>query len=155
MSTDRFLTAQAKPHAGYATALRELRAGEKVSHWIWYIFPQLAGMGRSDVAIRFALDDADEAREYLAEPTLRARLTEAVATVHTQMQPPRSIPLRTLMGGGIDAMKLVSSLTLFEYVSRGNPDCSTLLAHAEAVLAVATVQGYPRCAFTLAALARG
>ncbi len=56
------------------------------------------------------------------------------------------------MGGGIDAMKLVSSLTLFEHVAKGNPDCSALGAHAEAVLAVAASQGYPRCAFTMAAL---
>lgn len=153
MSVDRFLAAQAGPRTGYATAIRELRAGEKLSHWIWYIFPQLAGMGRSSVAVQFALEDVDEAREYLAEPTLRARLTEAVATVRSQVQPPRAIPLRSLMGGGIDAMKLVSSLTLFEYVSRDNPELSTFHAHAEAVLAVAAEQGYPRCAFTLGAVA--
>lgn len=152
MPIDRFLTAQANSRAGYSTALHELRAGEKLSHWIWYIFPQLQGMGRSSVAVQFALADASEAIEYLANPTLRARLTEAVATVRGQIEPPRSIPLRTLMGGGIDALKLVSSLTLFERVAASDPEVSALRTHAAAVLEVAGTQGYPRCAFTLAAL---
>ena len=152
MSIDRFLAAQANPHAGFTTALRELRAGEKEGHWIWYVFPQLAGMGRSDVAIRFALEDASEACDYLADPTLRARLSEAVATVRRQVLPPHDIPLHTLMGGGIDAMKLVSSLTLFAHVAKNNVDCSEMRAGAEAVLAASAGQGYPQCAFTLGAL---
>ena len=121
---DRFLDAQADVHAGYATALAELRRGRKQSHWIWYIFPQLAGLGRSDTARRFALEDLEQATAYLADPVLGARLLQAAEVVLAQVTPPKSVPLVDLMGGQIDAVKLVSSLTLFGLVavdSSGDP----------------------------------
>ena len=64
----RFHEAQASSHAGYAAALSEIRAGGKRSHWIWYIFPQLAGLGRSSTARFYALRDLDEAQSYLSDP---------------------------------------------------------------------------------------
>jgi len=66
----RFVTAQAGAYPG---ALRELRAGRKTGHWIWYVFPQIAGLGRSDVSRLYAIASLDEARAYLANPVLGAR----------------------------------------------------------------------------------
>ena len=68
---DRFLTAQSRD---YTTALREIRSGRKRSHWIWYIFPQVAGLGMSSTSQYYAISGLDEARAYLREPTLRAHL---------------------------------------------------------------------------------
>lgn len=108
---DRFVAAQA---GSYETALGEIRRGAKRSHWMWYIFPQIAGLGRSETARRFAVHSLDEARAYLAHPVLGARLRESVGA------------LQDLTGttaeavfGGIDAMKLKSSLTLFAEAGGG------------------------------------
>ena len=70
---DRFLTAQRRD---YAAALREIQNGRKRSHWIWYIFPQVAGLGMSSTSQYYAISGLDEARAYLREPTLRAHLLE-------------------------------------------------------------------------------
>ena len=70
---NRFLSAQRRD---YATALREIRSGRKRSHWIWYIFPQVAGLGMSSTSQFYAISGLDEARAYLSEPTLRAHLLE-------------------------------------------------------------------------------
>jgi len=72
---DRFVAAQA---GSYQTALGEIRRGAKRSHWMWYIFPQVAGLGRSDMARRYAIRSLDEAEAYLAHPVLGARLRECV-----------------------------------------------------------------------------
>jgi len=111
MSLARFQEAQADPHAGYDTALTEIRRGRKTSHWIWYIFPQLAGLGRSAMAEKYAIRDLAEACDYLRDPLLRARYEEITAAVSDQLA--RGIALEDLMGSRIDALKLVSSLTLF------------------------------------------
>lgn len=103
---DRFVAAQA---TSYATALAELRAGAKRSHWMWYIFPQLAGLGHSDMARRYAIRDLAEARAYLAHPLLSARYIESAAALRAH----RGQDAAAIMGG-IDAMKLRSSLTLFD-----------------------------------------
>ncbi len=68
MSLERFHEAQARRSAGYDTALAEIRRGRKTSHWIWYIFPQLAGLGRSSMAENYAIRDLAEACEYLRDP---------------------------------------------------------------------------------------
>ena len=73
MSLARFQEAQADPHAGYDTALTEIRRGRKTSHWIWYIFPQLAGLGRSAMAEKYAIRDLAEACAYRRDPLLCAR----------------------------------------------------------------------------------
>lgn len=104
----RFVEAQAD---SFATALAELRTGRKQSHWMWYIFPQIAGLGRSPTAIFYAIADAEEARAYLAHPLLGERLRQAVAAA---IEAPGSAEA---IFGGIDAMKLRSSLTLFAAVA--------------------------------------
>ncbi|USI74378.1 DUF1810 domain-containing protein [Sphingomonas morindae] len=111
MSLDRFHAAQAGSHA---RALEELRAGRKTSHWMWYIFPQIAGLGQSDMARRYAIADLAEARAYLADPVLGARLHACLAAL-------ASLPVADAEAvfGGIDAIKLRSSLTLFEAAGGG------------------------------------
>src|SRR6267378_4426678 len=111
MSLERFHEAQARGRAGYDTALTEIRAGGKRSHWIWYMFPQIEGLGGSSTARAYAIQDLGEACDYLRDPILRARYEEMVAAVSEQLV--RGIRLEDLMGSQIDALKLVSSLTLF------------------------------------------
>jgi len=150
----RFRSAQADPRSGFATALRELRAGRKTSHWIWYVFPQLAGLGRSSTARHYGLADTGEATTYLRDPILGARLAEAVAAAHTHVTAPRPVPIETLMGSHIDAVKLVSCLTLFRHVARAlaagdpRPEWIALSARADVVLDAARAQGLPPCRFT-------
>src|SRR3954465_10447497 len=111
MSLERFHQAEENSRSGYATALQEIRAGAKSSHWIWYIFPQIEGLGRSSTARTYALRDLAEACDYLRDPLLRARYEEITGAVSEQLA--RGISLEDLMGGRTDALKLVSSLTLF------------------------------------------
>ncbi len=152
----RFRAAQDAPHAGYRAALEELRAGRKTGHWIWYVFPQLAGLGRSPTAVHYGLAGADEAAAYLRDAVLGPRLVEAAAVVRGHLA--RGVRLEALMGSEIDALKLVSCLTLFAHVARRlhaddpRPDFAAMADHAEAMLAVAARQGWSRCAFTEAAL---
>ena len=103
----RFVAAQQDT---FARALAELRAGEKRSHWMWFIFPQIAGLGRSDMARHYALRDLAEAQAYLAHPVLGPRLRECMAAVlaHAGVRTAEAI------FGSIDAVKLRSSMTLFE-----------------------------------------
>ncbi|MCT8002846.1 DUF1810 domain-containing protein [Sphingomonas sanguinis] len=105
---NRFVAAQAD---SFATAMDELRAGRKRSHWMWFIFPQIAGLGRSATAQHYAIRDASEAQAYLAHPILGPRLLDAVRTA---IAAPGSAEA---VFGGIDAMKLRSSLTLFAAVA--------------------------------------
>ncbi|MBJ6122098.1 DUF1810 domain-containing protein [Sphingomonas mollis] len=104
----RYVDAQAST---YATALSELRGGAKRTHWMWWIFPQIAGLGRSDTARHYAIASADEARLYLAHPVLGPRLVEATIAVTGAPGTAEDIM------GGIDAVKLRSSMTLFEKVA--------------------------------------
>lgn len=103
------------------TALAELRAGRKRSHWMWFVFPQLAGLGRSAMAVRYAISGLDEARAYLAHPLLGPRLTEAVAALLGQAE---TDPVAIM--GDIDATKLRSSMTLFA-IAAGGPPFSVVL----------------------------
>jgi uncharacterized protein (DUF1810 family) len=106
-SLSRFVAAQ--DAAGtYERAVAELRAGYKASHWMWFVFPQLAGLGRSPMARRYAISSLDEARAYLHHRVLGPRLAEC-ATVLTET-PGRSAEQ---IFGGLDALKLRSSMTLF------------------------------------------
>jgi uncharacterized protein (DUF1810 family) len=109
LNLDRFLEAQAGSWPG---ALAELRAGRKQSHWMWFVFPQFAGLGHSPMAVRYAIGSADEARAYLAEPLLGARLREGVAAMLAH----RGRSAEAILGG-IDALKFRSCLTLFEAVA--------------------------------------
>ncbi len=105
---DRFVAAQ---DGVYPQALAELRAGRKRSHWMWFIFPQIAGLGQSEMARTYAIAGADEARAYLAHPVLGPRLMEVAQAVAAAAGSADAIL------GGIDAVKLRSSMTLFAAVA--------------------------------------
>lgn len=144
MGLERYLDAQAHPRSGFAIARAELLRGAKQSHWIWWVFPQLAGLGSSGVSVQYALKDGHEALQYLRDPVLGARLADAVSIVHRQLE--AGIPLRTLMGSPIDCSKLVSCLTLFAKV--GRDEAPDLTADAVEILRIAADQGFCGCAFT-------
>lgn len=96
----------------YEIALRELRNGRKQSHWMWFVFPQLAGLGRSSTAQFYGINGRGEASAYLAHPLLGPRLREAVEALLPWIG--KRSPEQLL--GGIDTMKLRSCLTLFDAV---------------------------------------
>lgn len=116
----RFLTAQ---DTIYGTVLAELRAGRKQSHWMWFIFPQLAGLGNSSMAQRYAIRDLEEARAYLAHPMLGVRLRECAELV-------LAVNNRTIheILGTPDDMKFRSCATLFAAVSEADSVFERLLA---------------------------
>jgi len=151
---ERFREAQSSERAGFAAALAELRSGGKQGHWIWYVFPQIEGLGTSGMTQAFALDE-DEAAEYLRDPELRSRLLTITEVVADQLRSGRVSSLPSLMGSDIDARKIVSSMTLFAHVARRLHDVEGLDAYAavadvaDDVLAIAAAQGYPPCAHTL------
>ncbi|MDW4548210.1 DUF1810 domain-containing protein [Defluviimonas sp. D31] len=107
----RFHEAQGE---AYDNALAELRAGAKQSHWMWFIFPQLRGLGRSPTAQYFGLDDLAEARAYLDDPVLASRLTACAEALLRHDDRPAEAIL-----GPIDALKLRSSATLFREAATG------------------------------------
>jgi uncharacterized protein (DUF1810 family) len=112
---ERFVSAQ---DAGgtYEQALAELRRGRKTSHWMWFVFPQVAGLGRSSTARFYALSGLAEAQAYVAHPVLGPRLREC-ATALTAL--PGSDPVAVL--GSVDALKLRSSMTLFARADPAEP----------------------------------
>jgi uncharacterized protein (DUF1810 family) len=131
----RFVDAQ-DARGTYAAALSELRAGRKTSHWMWFVFPQIAGLGRSPTAQTYALASLEEARDYLEHPLLGARLLEAAhALLGVQGRTAREIL------GEIDAIKLWSSMTLFARAAPEEPAFRQVLdAHYDGVEDEATVQ---------------
>lgn len=152
MSLERFHEAQAGRWAGYDTALAEIRQGQKSSHWIWYVFPQIDGLGRSTTAREYALLNLAEACAYLCDPILRARYEELAGAVLEQLT--HGVTIKTLMGGATDALKLASSLTLFhaaaQRLAESDPSFTILADQCAAILSQAAPQGFPACAFTLA-----
>jgi uncharacterized protein (DUF1810 family) len=112
---ERFVRAQDEGGT-YARALAELRRGRKVSHWMWFVFPQLAGLGRSGTARFYAIRSLAEAEAYLAHPVLGHRLRES-CTVLT------GLPAASAeeVFGGVDAVKLRSSMTLFARAAPQEP----------------------------------
>ncbi len=107
---ERFVTAQDRGGT-YDQALAELRAGGKASHWMWFVFPQLAGLGSSTMAREYAISSADEAQAYLAHPVLGSRLRECARVVADT----RGRSAERIFGP-VDALKLRSSVTLFDTV---------------------------------------
>lgn len=103
----RFVDAQ-DAHGTYEQALAELRRGHKTGHWMWFVFPQIAGLGSSPTAVRYAITSIGEARAYYAHALLGARLRESAAAL---LELGGSDPVAVL--GAIDARKLQSSMTLF------------------------------------------
>jgi len=110
---ERFVQAQDQGGT-YDRALTELRAGRKTSHWMWFVFPQIAGLGRSATAQRYAIESLDEARAYLDHPVLGPRLRGCAAALTAQ-----SGSTAEQILGGIDAMKLRSSMPLFSLAAPG------------------------------------
>ena len=105
----KFIEAQ---EAVYQQVLSELGSGQKASHWMWFIFPQIQGLGRSSTAQYYAIKDAEQAQAYLRHPVLGARLREcAEILLHLKGKTARDI------FGEIDAVKLRSSMTLFSVVA--------------------------------------
>jgi uncharacterized protein (DUF1810 family) len=117
----RFVEAQ-DSGGTYDRALAELRGGRKVSHWMWFVFPQIAGLGRSPIAARFAISGLDEARAYLAHPVLGARLVRSAGALAEQ----RGRSAVEILGE-VDALKLRSSMTLFARAAPGEPVFAAVL----------------------------
>ena len=111
-SLDRFLEAQ---ESMYETALKEIKNGEKESHWMWYIFPQLRGLGRSQMAYAYGINGLKEAKAYLNHPVLSAQLIEICEALLEH----KNGDIEDILGD-IDAMKLRSSMTLFAFISEKN-----------------------------------
>lgn len=108
----RFVSAQAHT---YEYALAEVRRGHKRSHWMWFVFPQVAGLGHSSTARHYGITSLAEARAYLAHPVLGPRLVEIASVVAALPAGPDAI------FGSVDAMKLRSSMTLFMRAAPGEP----------------------------------
>jgi uncharacterized protein (DUF1810 family) len=129
---DRFVEAQA---SNYDDALAELRAGHKQSHWSWYVFPQIRGLGSSPMSVRYAIGSMAEANAYLEHPVLGPRLRECVKAMNAH----RGLSATQILGD-IDAQKFRSCLTLFAQAASseaifgdalkkyfgGTPDAATL-----------------------------
>ena len=111
---ERFLAAQ-DARGTYASAVAELRAGRKTGHWMWFVFPQIAGLGLSETSRRYAISSIDEARAYLAHPILGKRIEECARTL-TELTGESA---RDIFGP-VDATKLRSSMTLFARAAPGN-----------------------------------
>jgi uncharacterized protein (DUF1810 family) len=110
---DRFIEAQ---EGSYNRALSEIKNGRKQSHWMWYIFPQIQGLGFSETAMFYAITDIDEAEEYLKHPVLGSRLVEISKEL---LALPGNDPNKIL--GSPDDVKLKSSMTLFASLDNTNP----------------------------------
>ena len=111
----RFVVAQDE-RATYAAAVDELRGGRKTSHWMWFVFPQLAGLGQSELSRRYAISSLGEARAYLAHPILGSRLEEC-ARILAELEGTTAHDIF----GSVDAIKLRSSMTLFARAAPENP----------------------------------
>lgn len=108
MDLSHFVTAQ---DPVWPSVVAELSRGRKESHWMWFVFPQIAGLGRSGMAARYALPDLDAARAYLDHPVLGPRLREATGLALAATAP--TAPTAQAIFGSTDAMKFRSSMTLF------------------------------------------
>jgi uncharacterized protein (DUF1810 family) len=152
----RFVEAQAAGE--YERALAEIRAGHKRGHWIWYVFPQIEGLGTSHMSQAYAIRGREEAEEYLHHPLLCQRLLDIAAAAADHLE--NGVAANALMGSSIDAAKLVSSMTLFGAVARAlpgdsrTPTTDAVAAVAETILAAAAAQGHQRCDHTLRRLGR-
>ena len=121
LDLDRFLTAQ--DDGGFEAALEEIQAGEKRSHWMWFIFPQIAGLGSSTNARKFALADREAAQAYATHDELGPRLYEATEAM---LEWAGTLSASDILGA-VDAMKFRSSMTLFEAAC---PDDDAVFADA-------------------------
>ena len=118
---DRFVEAQEDV---YARVLEELRRGRKTGHWMWFVFPQLAGLGRSEMSRYYAIRSLAEARAYIAHPVLGSRLRDCAALVAGA-----TATSAEEIFGSIDAVKLRSSMTLFHRAAPDEHVFADVLAH--------------------------
>ena len=138
-------------HDGYSLdfdhALSEIKGGQKRSHWMWFIFPQIAGLGSSPTAAAYAIRSRAEAEAFLRDPVLGPAYRRLVDAVRTQVVD-LGVTARNLFGRP-DDQKLVSSLTLFSCIAADLGDeWASMAAQANDVLDSAAEQGLPRCAAT-------
>lgn len=133
--------------ASWQDAVAELRAGQKKTHWIWYVFPILAGLRTSSTAARFALKGPDAALEYLENPTLKQRLLDVVRAVHEHVVA-KGASLQHVMGDPVDAKKVVSCCTLFAPVALTAKEHELATKCKEIVDAATTKQGFAPCELT-------
>lgn len=132
MSLDRFIYAQDKY---YSTAYKEIRKGKKESHWMWFVFPQINGLGYSDISKYFSIKSRNEAREYLDHPVLGRRLREITdALLDLKTKDPEEI------FGPVDARKLHSCMTLFYLISGEDVFADVLVAYFNAEFDLNTVE---------------
>jgi uncharacterized protein (DUF1810 family) len=150
---ERFVAAQDET-GQFDAALKEIQAGRKRGHWIWYVFPQIAGLGMSSMARMYAIRDRDEAEAYLHHPVLFPRLLEISGAVAAQLR--KDVAIDDLMGSSTDATKLVSSMTLFRGVASrlqapvADDALAAFVSVADEILAAASREGYPPCKESLA-----
>jgi len=158
MSLERFITAQGSSESGFITALTELQAGRKTSHWIWYLFPQLVSLGRSSTAQYYGIKDTSEAADYLREITLRMNLLRLLEVVVEKLT--AGSPIVDLMGGVTDSQKLLSCTTLFEHVAQDlsvrepSLDLNRIAGLCGEIIRLAESQGFTRCSITLREMAQ-
>jgi uncharacterized protein (DUF1810 family) len=129
----------------YEVALKEIRNGAKVGHWMWFIFPQ-GPFGESEMSQRYAIKNRDESLAYLQHEILRSRLHKIATATAEQLE--RGADPNVLMGGEIDCMKLVSSMTLFQQAAEESNDLE-VGAITERVLALLASHGWPICSKTI------
>ena len=155
----RFKDAQDDAYSGIATALAEIDAGQKRGHWIWYVFPQLAGLGRSDMSQAYGIDGVREAVEYLRDAVMRARLLSIVSALAAQRRT-GSTRLSDIMASRLDAAKVMSSMTLFGAVASrlhaegACADCGGIARYAEEILGWGEDEGLPSCEYTRSVLSQ-
>jgi uncharacterized protein (DUF1810 family) len=151
----RFIAAQdggtrANPGVtAYDNACIELRAGRKVSHWIWFVFPQ-GPFGSSEMSRLYAIQDPSEAARYLKNDVLRSRLLDVTSLVNQQLTSGNAI--ESLMGSSTDTQKLISCLTLFEQIADSESD-RVVRDATTSVLDHRSMSAWPRCLQTLSWLA--
>jgi len=115
MVLERFIKAQEKEANGFEIAFKEINSGKKINHWMWYIFPQIKGLGRSSTSKFYAIQSIKEAKEYLAHPILGIRLREISKALLSNNQNDA-----ILIFGFTDSLKLKSCMTLFSFVDNSD-----------------------------------
>jgi uncharacterized protein (DUF1810 family) len=133
----------------FVRALSEIESGRKRSHWMWFVFPQVSGLGISETSRAYAIGSIGEAEAFLNHPALGSSYREIVDAVWDQVVN-HGVTIRALFGSP-DDVKLVSSLTLFAAIGRRlppSPDITALVAHAEEILEAAYAQGLAKCTTT-------
>lgn len=155
-SIQRFIDAQQglDGYISFHQAYQELNSGRKLSHWIWYIFPQLKQLGFSSIAQHFGILNFKEACEYLQNTALFQNYDAITQILEQQFK--RNVPILTLMHGDTDAKKLASSLTLFReaafflwHQNKTSTNFETLACRCDRILKDISQQGYPPCERTL------